>query len=67
MAEQWTFNPLVVGSTPTRPTLMSWCFSSPCVAQIALGRLLDQAQAGKEPESGATVAQLIDQYAVIAE
>jgi integrase len=29
-------------------------------AQIALGKLLEQAQAGKEPESGATVAQLIE-------
>ncbi len=36
-------------------------------AQIVLGRLLEQAQAGKEPESGATVAQLIDQYSAVAE
>jgi integrase len=36
-------------------------------AQIALGRLLAQAQAGKEPESGATVGQLLDQYMPIAE
>jgi len=31
-------------------------------AQIALGRLLGQAQSGKEPESGATVAQLLEMY-----
>jgi hypothetical protein len=36
-------------------------------AQIDLGKLLEQAQAGKQPESGATVAQLLDQYAQIAE
>ncbi len=31
-------------------------------AQIELGRLLALAEAGREPESGATVAQLLDQY-----
>jgi integrase len=36
-------------------------------AQIALGKLLGQAQAGRQPESSATVAQLLDQYAQIAE
>ena len=36
-------------------------------AQIELGKLLEQAQAGKQPESGATVAQLLDQYAALAE
>lgn len=36
-------------------------------AQIALGRLLEQVLAGKEPESGATVAQLLDQYLQVAE
>jgi integrase len=36
-------------------------------AQIVLGKLLEQAQAGKQPESGATVAQLLDQYVLIAE
>lgn len=36
-------------------------------AQIALGKLLEQALAGQEPESGATVSQLLDQYVAIAE
>jgi integrase len=36
-------------------------------AQIELGKLLEQAQAGKQPETGATVAQLLDQYVLIAE
>ena len=31
-------------------------------AQIELGKLLALAKAGREPESGATVAQLLDQY-----
>jgi integrase len=36
-------------------------------AQITLGKLLAQAQSGKEPESGATVAQLLDLYMPLAE
>ena len=36
-------------------------------AQIVLGKLLEQAEAGKQPESGATVAQLLDQSVLIAE
>src|SRR5712691_2344050 len=36
-------------------------------AQIALGKLLEQVLAGKEPESGATVSQLLDQYAQVAD
>ena len=36
-------------------------------AQIMLGKLLAQAQSGKEPESGATVAQLLDLYMPLAE
>ena len=36
-------------------------------AQIVLGKLLEQAMAGKEPESGATVNQLLDQYVLVAE
>ena len=36
-------------------------------AQILLGKLLEQAMAGKEPESGATVNQLLDQYVMVAE
>jgi integrase len=36
-------------------------------AQITLGKLLAQAQAGKEPESGATVGQLLDLYLPLAE
>jgi len=31
-------------------------------AQIELGRLLAQAAAGRQPDSAATVAQLLDQY-----
>ncbi|HEX2821768.1 MAG TPA: hypothetical protein VHO07_16590, partial [Streptosporangiaceae bacterium] len=31
-------------------------------AQIELGKLLEQVTAGRQPESGATVAQLLDQY-----
>jgi integrase len=36
-------------------------------AQIALGKLLEQALAGKEPESGATVRQLLEQYMPLAD
>jgi integrase len=36
-------------------------------AQITLGKLLEQARAGKEPESDATVGQLLDQYMPLAE
>jgi integrase len=36
-------------------------------AQIVLGRLLERAQAGKGPESGATVNQLLDLYLPLAE
>jgi integrase/DNA-binding transcriptional regulator YhcF (GntR family) len=36
-------------------------------AQIALGKLLEQVLAGKEPESGATVSQLLDHYGQVAE
>jgi hypothetical protein len=36
-------------------------------AQIELGKLLEQARAGKEPESGATVGYLLGQYMPLAE
>lgn len=36
-------------------------------AQIVLGRLLERAQAGKQPEAGATVSQLLDLYLPLAE
>jgi integrase len=36
-------------------------------AQIALGKLLEHALAGKEPESGATVRQLLERYMPIAD
>jgi len=36
-------------------------------AQIELGRLLEQAAAGRQPETDATVAQLMDRYAEIAD
>jgi integrase len=36
-------------------------------AQIELGRLLEQATAGRQPETDATVAQLIDRYAEVAD
>jgi integrase len=36
-------------------------------AQIVLGKLLERAQAGKEPESGATISQLLDLYMPLAE
>lgn len=39
----------------------------PVQAQITLGKLLEQSQAGKDPESDATVAQLLDQYMPLAE
>jgi hypothetical protein len=32
-------------------------------AQIELGKLLAMAQAGRQPDSDVTVAQLLDQYA----
>ena len=35
-------------------------------AQIELGRLLEQAAAGRQPETDATVAQLMDRYAEVA-
>lgn len=37
------------------------------LAQIALGKLLEQALAGREPESGATVAKLLEAYSGVAE
>ena len=36
-------------------------------AQIALGKLLEQAAVGRQPESNVTVATLMDEYAAIAE
>ena len=36
-------------------------------AQIELGKLLEQAAAGRQPETDVTVAQLMDRYAEIAE
>ena len=36
-------------------------------AQIELGRLLEQAAAGRQPETDATVAQLMDRYAEVAD
>ena len=36
-------------------------------AQIELGRLLKEASEGRTPETGATVATLMDEYAPIAE
>jgi integrase len=36
-------------------------------AQIALGQLLEQATAGRRPDSNVTVATLMDEYAAIAE
>src|SRR6266536_492055 len=36
-------------------------------AQIELGRLLEQATAGRQPETDATVAQLMDRYAEVAD
>jgi integrase len=36
-------------------------------AQIELGRLLEQAEAGRQPETNATVAELMDKYAEVAD
>jgi integrase len=36
-------------------------------AQIELGKLLEQADAGRRPETGATVAELMDRYAEVAD
>jgi len=36
-------------------------------AHIELGRLLKEASEGRTPESGATVAKLMDEYAAVAE
>lgn len=36
-------------------------------AQIELGKLLKQATAGRQPETGATVAELMDKYALVAD
>jgi hypothetical protein len=36
-------------------------------AYIELGRLLNEASEGRTPESGSTVARLLDEYAAIAE
>jgi integrase len=35
--------------------------------QIELGKLIEQVMAGRQPDLGATVAQLLDQYAQVAE
>jgi hypothetical protein len=35
-------------------------------AQIELGKLLEQAAGGRQPETDATVAQLMDQYLEVA-
>ena len=36
-------------------------------AQIELGKLLEQAAAGRQPETDAAVAQLMDRYAEVAD
>jgi hypothetical protein len=36
-------------------------------AQIELGKLLEQAAAGRQPETNATVAELMDRYAAVAD
>src|ERR1700730_17092415 len=36
-------------------------------AQIELGKLLEQAAAGRQPETNATVAELMDRYAEVAD
>ena len=36
-------------------------------AQIELGKLLEQAAAGRQPEANATVAELMDKYAEVAD
>ena len=36
-------------------------------AQIELSKLLEQAAAGRQPETDATVAQLMDRYAEVAD
>ena len=36
-------------------------------ALIELGKLLEQAEAGRQPETNATVAELMDQYAAVAD
>ena len=36
-------------------------------AQIELGKLLEQATAGRQPETGATVAELMDKYVQVAD
>jgi integrase len=36
-------------------------------ALIELGKLLEQAEAGRQPETNATVAELMDQYAEVAD
>jgi hypothetical protein len=35
--------------------------------QIELGKLLEQASAGRQPETNATVAELMDKYAEVAD
>lgn len=37
------------------------------LAQIELGRLLNEASEGRTPEAGASVARLLDEYAAVAE
>ena len=37
------------------------------LALIELGKLLEQAGEGRAPETGATVAQLLDEYAAVAD
>jgi hypothetical protein len=42
-------------------------FKTERAALIELGKLLEQAEAGRQPETNATVAELMDQYAAVAD
>jgi hypothetical protein len=60
----WTEPPVrtVQLAPPAARLLFRQTCKTELTAQIELGKLLEQVTAGRQPESGATVAQLLDQY-----
>jgi hypothetical protein len=58
-----------VGTDPLtrRPIRLKSTVKTEQQAQIELGRPLEEASEGRTPESGATVAKLMDEYAAVAE
>jgi hypothetical protein len=61
LAEQPSCKRQVSGSNPLTGSLRATAKTEQ-QAQIELGRLLKDASDGRQPESGATVAKLMDEY-----